>query len=96
MRKIDEIKIQIKRFQLLLVIIWLVNLVLILIPFIQYYNNMFVYDIWFFVMAILNIVSFYFTYLLSDKLKFNKYSFKHFSSLKNSNEIFVEKNSKHN
>lgn len=93
MRKTEELKLQIKRFQLLLGITWFVNLVLLLIPVLQYYNKQFVYDFWFFVIAILNIVSFYFTYLFSDQLKFYKYSFKHFSNLKTSNKIFDEKNS---
>lgn len=93
MRKTEELKRQIKRFQLLLRITRSVNLVLLLIAVLQYYNKQFVYDFWFFVIAILNIVSFYLTYLFNDKLKFYKYSFKHFSNLKTSNEIFDEKNS---
>ncbi len=86
MKNTNEIVRKIKKYKLLNTIIWLINIVLIAIPFVQFYNNnKIVIDIYFILISILNIGTFYLTYLINDKLSFYKYQFDYFSKKENQN-----------
>lgn len=76
---------KIKRFKLFKIIIWISNILLILLSFFQYYNNnmKLIIDEYFIILTILNIFTFYLTYLITDRLFFLKYKFKHFNNLQN-------------
>lgn len=83
---IDLIKLEKKiyNFQKLNILIWIINFILIISSFVHYFINNYniKIDIYFIIILLLNILSFYLTYLISDKLNFLKYKFKHFKNLK--------------
>ncbi len=76
---------KIKRFKFFKIIIWISNILFILLSFFQYYNNnmKLIIDKYFIVLTILNTFTFYLTYLITDRLSFFKYKFKHFNNLQN-------------
>lgn len=73
---------KIKLFKVLKVIIWFINFIFLLlsiIPFFIYHKIILNYT--FVIFTVFNLISFYATYLITNKLKFLKYKFKHFSNL---------------
>ncbi len=82
---INDLQKKIKRFKLFKFIIWISNILLILLSFFQYYNNnlKLIIDEYFIILTILNIFTFYITYLITDRLLFLKYKFDHFNNLQN-------------
>lgn len=80
---LNDLEKKIKKFKIFQVIIWISNILLILLSFFQYYyNNMeLITDEYFIVLTILNIFTFYLTYLITHRLSFLKYKFNHFNNL---------------
>lgn len=83
MVEINDLQKKIKRFKLFKFIIWISNILLILLSFFQYYNNnlKLIIDEYFIILTILNIFTFYLTYLITDRLFFLKYKYNHFNKL---------------
>lgn len=83
---IDLIKLEktIRKFKIINIGIWVINIILIFLSFIHFFinNNKIVLDNYFIVLTLLNILSFYLTYKTFDKLNFYKYKYKHFKNLK--------------
>lgn len=82
---LNDLQKKIKRFKFFKIIIWISNILLILLSFHQYYNNnmKLIIDGYFIVLTILNIFTFYLTYLITDRLFFLKYKLDHFNNLQN-------------
>lgn len=81
---VDLIKLnkKIKIFKALKLIMWLINFILLLlsiIPFFIYHKTIINYT--FIIIGAFNLISFYITYLITNKLNFLKYKFNHFSNL---------------
>jgi hypothetical protein len=83
---IDLIKLEkkIKKFKIINIIIWGINLVLVLLSFLHFIlnGNQLIIDKYFIFLTILNLISFYLTFKSFDKLNFYKYQYKHFKNLK--------------
>lgn len=79
----NNLRKKIKRFKFFKIIIWLSNILLILLSFFQYYNNgmKLIIDNYFIVLTILNIFTFYLTYLITDRLSFFEYKLNYFNNL---------------
>lgn len=74
---------KVKRYKTLNIFIWIVNLFLLTLSFIQFFINNYklIVDRYFIILAILNIISFYLTYLIAERLNFFKYKYEYFKNL---------------
>ena len=84
MKKLIEIRKQKKTNTILLIFIWVVNCALLILSIYHYIfsGNRLVIDKYFIALLVLNVISFYFTFKITDKLHFLKYQYNHFNNLK--------------
>lgn len=83
MNKIAEIKKKMKILKISFYLIWILNAILLLLSYYQFYynDNKLVIDSYFITLLLFNTISFYLTYKIADKLHFAKYQFNHFNNL---------------
>lgn len=84
MKDLNNILRKKKMFERFNILIWFVNIALLVLSFLHFYSNNYKLelDTYFFLLLVLNIVSFYLTYIISEKLHFFKYQYNHFKNLK--------------
>lgn len=70
---------KIKLFNVLNIIFWIVNIVLIVVPFVHYYRVGFAFDLYFVIVTAANIIAFWGSYKIMDTLVFYKNRHRHFS-----------------
>ncbi len=70
---------KIKVLHFLNVLFLAINIILIVIPFIHYWSVGFKFDTYFIIVTILNIVAFYISYVIANKLTFFKIKHRHFT-----------------
>ena len=73
------LKNKIKILNILNFLFWIINILLIVIPFYHYWNIGFKFDMYFWIITILNVLGFYLSYLITDKLVFFKLKHRHFT-----------------
>lgn len=90
MKKLIELRKQKKTFGFLLIFIWILNIGLIILPVYHFIfnGNKLVIDKYFTALLILNVLSFYLTFKIADKLHFLKYQYNHFKNLNYEKKIF--------
>lgn len=58
----------------------IINIVLIVIPFVHYWSIGFQFDVYFFIVSLMNIVAFYVSYLIVNKLNYYTRKYYHFEN----------------
>lgn len=77
--ELDLLKNKIKLLNVLNYLFLVINIILIVIPFVHYWSVGFKFDTYFLIITILNIIAFYISYLIVNKLVFFKNKHKHFT-----------------
>jgi len=77
--ELAKLKRKIKALKVLDYIFWVVNILLIVIPFYHYYKKGFSFDLYFALVTVLNILGFYCSYIITDKTLYFKRKHQHFS-----------------
>ncbi len=57
-----------------------INIILVVMPFIHYWTVGFKFDTYFLIITLLNIIAFYFSYVIVSKLVFLKNKHRHFTN----------------
>ena len=70
---------KIKIYNALNVLFWILNIVLIVVPFVHYYRVGFEFDMYFLVVTAVNIIVFWISYKIMDTLVFYRNRHRHFS-----------------
>lgn len=77
--ELDLLKNKIKILNVLNYLFLAINILLIVLPFIHYWSVGFKFDTYFLIITILNIVAFYVSYVIANKLVFFKNKHRHFT-----------------
>ena len=77
--ELDAVKNKIKILNTLNYLFVAINILLIVIPFVHYWSVGFEFDTYFLIITILNIIAFYISYVIINKLVFLKNQHRHFS-----------------
>jgi hypothetical protein len=77
--ELEILKNKIKILNALNYLFLLVNILLIIMPFIHYWSVGFEFDTYFLIITILNIIGFYISYVIANKLVFLKNKHRHFT-----------------
>jgi TRAP-type uncharacterized transport system fused permease subunit len=82
--KIAEIKKKMKNLQISYYLTLILNVILLSLSYCHFYynDNKLVIDLYFIIILLFNLISFYLTYKIANELHFTKYQFEHFSNLK--------------
>ena len=79
---IDELKVLDKKIKFLIflnIIFSIINVLLVIFPLWHYYKLGFEFDLYFVVITIFNVIGFYISYVITDKLVYLKNKHRHFS-----------------
>ena len=87
-QELQRLQKKINVLHIINVVFWFINALLIIIPIWHYYNIAFrfEFDSYFLIITILNIVGFYLSMKITDKLVFFKKKHAHFSEKQNLNK----------
>jgi hypothetical protein len=77
--ELQALEKKIKALNYLNILFYVVNALLIIIPLYHYYEIGFKFDLYFVIITILNIIGFYVSYIIIDKLIYFKRKHKHFT-----------------
>lgn len=77
--ELKTLKNKIKILNFLNIIFLIINLLLIIIPFYHYWLEGFKFDLYFVIITILNIIAFYLSYIITNKLVYFKNKYNHFN-----------------
>jgi hypothetical protein len=77
--ELNNLKNKIKTLNALNIIFLIINFLLIVMPFIHYWSDGFKFDTYFLIITILNIIAFYISYVIANKLVFLKNKHRHFT-----------------
>lgn len=77
--ELKSLEKKIKALSFLNIIFLLINALLVIIPLHHYYEVGFEFDLYFIVITILNVVGFYLSYVITDKLIYLKNKHRHFA-----------------
>lgn len=77
--ELDLLKNKIKLLNVLNYLFIAINTILVVIPFIHYWSIGFKFDTYFLIITALNIIAFYISYLIANKLVFLKNKHNHFT-----------------
>jgi hypothetical protein len=86
LNELKALEKKIKVLNILNILFLAINALLIIIPFYHYYAIGFKFDLYFLIITILNIIGFYLSYIITDKLVFFKNKHKHFTEKYKSNQ----------
>lgn len=77
--ELNQLKNKIQILKFLNIVFLIINMMLIIFPFIHYYSKGFKFDTYFLIITILNFIAFYISYLITNKLIFLKNKHRHFT-----------------
>lgn len=88
-KELNNLKNKITKLNALNVIFLIINIFLIVLPFVHYYSSGFKFDTYFIIITLLNIVAFYISYFITNRLVFLKNKHRHFTDkLTNTEQLY--------